>query len=107
MPEKIAGSALYVTHELMNRYLSAIIGGGFSMVLSVVGATWYLSEQIADVRQDVAVVKVRIEGLSTLKPASVESQQSQYILVQMPHGGDDREQTIRELSREILTRQGN
>lgn len=107
VPERIAGSAIYVTHELMNRYLTGIICGGAAMVASVIGATWYLSSQISEVRQDVAVVKVRIENLSTLKPASAEAQQAQYILVQMPQGGENREQTIRELSRQILIKQGN
>lgn len=91
----------------MNSYLTGIISGGVAMVLSVVGATWYLSGQIAEVRQDVAVVKVKVEGLSSaaIHPAG-EVQQAQYVLVELSSDQKVREETIRELARDVLTRQG-
>lgn len=57
------------------------------MIASVICATWFLNDRISEIRQDVAVVKVKLESLSRvteIKDGDV--QQAQYVLVQLPEG---------------------
>jgi len=100
--EHIPGSNLYVTHEKMNSYLTALLGGAAAMVLSVISATWFLNDRIGELRQDVEVIKVRIESLRPVTDGSGDTTQAQYVLVEMP-GHSDRGQMIRE----ILAKQGH
>lgn len=100
MTERIAGHDLYVTHEKMNSYLTALLGGAAAMVVTVIGATWFLNDRISQVRQDVEVVKVRIESLTRVGEGPGDTTQAQYVLVELPEL--DRGQLIRE----ILAKQG-
>lgn len=63
---------------------------------------WFLNDRISEIRQDVAVVKVRVESLSKvteIKDGDV--QQAQYVLVETPT------RTARdELIRQILLKKG-
>lgn len=86
----------------MSSYLTAMLGGAAAMVVSVVGATWFLNDKISEVRQDVAIVKVQVESLSRVTEiGGGDAQQSQYVLVQLP---SDSQRS--ELIREILAKQG-
>lgn len=102
MVERIPGSELYVTHEKMNSYLTWVLGGAVGMIGSVICATWFLNDRISEIRQDVAVVKVRVESLSKvteIKDGDV--QQAQYVLVETPT------RTARdELIRQVLLKKG-
>lgn len=87
MVERISGDALYVTHEKMNGYLTALLGGACAMVLTTVGATWFLNDKISEIRQDVAVIKVQVGSLHAAAPHETQDvSQAQYVLVQLPSG---------------------
>lgn len=118
MSEKLPGETVYVTHKQMNGILWKIIGAICGACLALLSAGWSGQASVSDkfekqaseigaIRQDVAVIKVQVTSLG--KAAAVETQdisQAQYVLVQLPNGVTEREETIRELSREILTKQG-
>lgn len=104
MTEKISGSDLYVTHEKMSTYLNQLLGGALAMVVTVIGATWFLSSQIGEVRQDVAVIKVQVSGLT--KTAAIETQdvnQAQYLFVKLPPSERELEDAR---VRDVLIKQG-
>ena len=110
MAERIPGSDLYVTHEKMNGYLTALLGGACAMVLAISGGTWLLYERITDgdaaitervsaLGADVAVIKVQVGNLHTAVPAQTHDiSQAQYVLMQLPDGDAQlRDQRIRDI----------
>lgn len=104
MAERISGSDLYVTHEKMSSYLNQLLCGALGLVLTVIGATWYLSSLISEVRQDVAVIKVQLQVLNAavVRPAG-DVTQAQYVLVELPPTAAELEnQTVRD----VLLKQG-
>ena len=116
--EKIAGETVYVTHKQMNGLLWKIIGAITGACVALLSAGWSgqagvsdkfakQSEEIGAIRQDVAVIKVRVESLDrTAVHETHDVNQAQYLFVEVPAEITAREETIRQLSREILTRQG-
>lgn len=110
MGERVPGDSVYVTHEKMNgllwKIIGAIIGASIALMTAGGSACWNIASTIAEVRQDVAVIKVEVSALSrTAATETHETNQAQYVLVKLPESDSEaREKTIRELSREILTR---
>lgn len=64
-----------------------------------------LQKQVAEIGEDVAVLKSRVEGLS-LRPAN-HVEQAQCILVETPHPSGLSPEAMERLTREVLARGNN
>lgn len=96
-----SNDSTYVTYKDMNRFMWSALAACIALVGSIVAATWKLSNDIADVRQDVAVINVRLDGLTRQHavPISIDGQeQAQFVLVMSP-------ETVKEILRDQRVRE--
>lgn len=91
----------YVTYKDMNRFMWSALGACLALVGSIIAATWKLSNDISEVRQDVAVIKFQIAGL--VRPIALDGvKQYQIVLVEMPESADAIQVKERERHRAVL-----